>query len=542
MGERRHLDWSRNARDALWLAGNRKGGHQLGVGSDDRRPPRPPLLVPGVTCWRREPADRVAFLVDNSAYFAAIMAAMRKAERSIVIVGWAFDPRTRLRPAPEAEDNAPDEIGNLLIRLARENPELDVRILVWKSALPISASQDFFPHRAREWFKGTPIRFMLDSSIPFGACHHQKVVVIDDKVAFSGGGDISVDRWDTPQHLDEDPRRIMPGGDYHPPRHEVMVMMDGAAARMLGALARERWERATSRSAPPVLPTEGDPWPAWLTPDLHQIEVAVARTEPKWRGRPEVREIEALHLEAIRQARTSIYLENQYFTSPVIGEALAARLQQEDGPEVVVITTEHSPSYFDKLTMDKTRARLLARLRAADRYNRFRAYCPRTRDGTTIIVHSKVAIIDDRLLRIDSANLNNRSAGFDTECDIVFEARTPQQRAAITDLRARLIGHFLGLTVTQLEALAREGGLVGAMDLLQAASEGRLMPLTPPGLSPFFRFVAAYHLGDPMDASDSWRPWLRNARLRREMKQAGLHASLPGLAVDAEVDDQRQVI
>jgi phosphatidylserine/phosphatidylglycerophosphate/cardiolipin synthase-like enzyme len=484
----------------------------------------------------------VAFLVDNSAYFAAIMAAIRKAERSIVIVGWAFDPRTRLRPAPEAEDNAPDEIGNLLIRLAQENPALDVRILVWKSALPISASQDFFPHRAREWFRGTPIRFMLDASIPFGACHHQKVVVIDDKVAFSGGGDISVDRWDTPQHLDEDPRRIMPKGDYHPPRHEVMLMVDGAAARMLGDLARQRWERATNKSAPPPQPTVGDPWPVWLAPDLHGVEVAVARTEPKWRNCPEVREIEALHLQAIRQAQRSIYLENQYFTSPVIGEALAARLQQEDGPEVVVITTEHSPSYFDQMTMDQTRANLLARLRAADRYGRFRAYCPRTRDGNTIIVHSKVAIIDDRMVRIGSANLNNRSAGFDTEVDIVIEAATPQERAAITDLRARLIGHFLGLTVTQLEALAREGGLVGAMDLLQTASEGRLMPLQPPPSSGLFKLVAAYHLGDPMDAADSWRPWLRHARLRREMAQAGLLASAPELAVDAKVDDQRQVI
>jgi phosphatidylserine/phosphatidylglycerophosphate/cardiolipin synthase-like enzyme len=484
----------------------------------------------------------VAFLVDNSAYFAAIMAAIRKAERSIVIVGWAFDPRTRLRPAPEAEDNAPDEIGNLLIRLAHENPHLDVRILVWKSALPISASQDFFPHRAREWFRGTPIRFMLDASIPFGACHHQKVVVIDDKVAFSGGGDISVDRWDTPQHLDEDPRRIMPKGDYHPPRHEVMMMMDGPAARMMGDLARDRWERATNKSAPPPQPTTGDPWPVWLAPDLHKVEVAVARTEPKWRKCPEVREIEALHLEAIRHARRSIYLENQYFTSPVIGEALAARLQQEDGPEVVVITTEHSPSYFDQMTMDQTRAKLLARLRAADRYGRFRAYCPRTREGKTIIVHSKVAIIDDRLLRIGSANLNNRSAGFDTECDIAIEARTPQERAAITDLRARLIGHFLGLTVTQLEALAREGGLVGAMDLLQTASEGRLMPLQPPSPAGLFKIVAAYHLGDPMDAEDSWRPWLRHIRLRREMQEAGLLASVPRLPVNTKVDDQGKVV
>ena len=501
-----------------------------------------PLLLQEATCWRKAPSNRVAFLVDNSAYFAAIRAAIRQAKKSVLIVGWAFDPRTRLRPGPDPEENAPDEIGNLLIGLAEANPELDVRILVWKSALPISASQDFFPHRARKWFKGTPVRFMLDASVPFGACHHQKIVVVDDKVAFSGGGDISVDRWDTPAHLDDDPRRMMPSGDCHDPRHEVMMMVDGPAAVMLGDMARARWMRATNKSVPPPEPSEGDPWPVWLAPDLHQAEVAVARTEPKWRKCPEVREIEALHIEAIRQARHAIYLENQYFTSPVIGEALAARLQQEDGPEVVVISTEHSPSYFDQMTMDKTRAKLLARLREADKYGRFRAYCPRTRDGKTIIVHSKVAIIDDRLVRIGSANLNNRSAGFDTECDMVIEASTPQQRSAINDLRARLIGHFLNLSVTQLEALAREGGLVGAMDLLQAASEGRLQKLEPAALSPFFRLVARYHLGDPMDAADSWRPWLRDGRLRREMQEAGLSASVPEPLVDAKVDDQRQVV
>lgn len=513
----------------------------MGEHTTERRH-EPPLLVPGVTCWRKARADRVAFLVDNSAYFAAIISALRQAKRSILILGWAFDPRTRLRPAPEAEENAPDEIGNLLIRLARANPELDVRILVWKSALPISASQDFFPHRARKWFKGTPVRFMLDASVPFGACHHQKVVVVDDKVAFSGGGDISVDRWDTPAHLDDDPRRLMPSGDYHPPRHEVMTMVDGSAAVALADLVRDRWLRATNHSVPAPEPSEGDPWPIWLAPDLHEATVAIARTEPKWRQCPEVREVEALHIEAIRQARHSIYLENQYFTSPVIGEALAARLQQEDGPEIVIISTEHSPSYFDQMTMDRMRAKLLERLKAADRYGRFRAYCPRTRDGQTIIVHSKVAIIDDRLVRIGSANLNNRSAGFDTECDLVIEAETAQQRKVIADLRARLIGHFVNLSVTQLEAVARAGGLVGAMDLLQAASEGRLQKLESAPLGPLARLIGRYHLGDPMDAADSWRPWLRDARLKREMAEAGLAVSAPDALVDAEIDDQRQVV
>ncbi|HEX4096932.1 MAG TPA: phospholipase D-like domain-containing protein, partial [Caulobacteraceae bacterium] len=366
----------------------------------------------------------MAFLVDSAAYFAAALSAIRKARRSILLLGWSFDPRTRLQPGPYEVAGAADEIGNVLKSLAKRREDLDIRVLVWKSALPISASQHFFPHRSKAWFRGTPVRFRLDSSVPYGACHHQKVLVIDDLVAFIGGADFAPDRWDTPAHLDEDPRRIMPGGARPPARHEVMMMLDGDAARALGELARRRWLNSAGHAvAPPAEGLRHDPWPSWLPPDLERVEVAFARTLPAWRSMAEVNEIERLHLASIRAARRSIYLENQYFTSPVIGEALAARLAEPDGPEVVLISTEHSPSYFDRLTMDRTRADLLRRLWASDLHDRFRAYYPLTPAERTIIVHSKVAIIDDRIVRIGSANLNNRSSGFDTECDAVVEAR-----------------------------------------------------------------------------------------------------------------------
>jgi phospholipase D1/2 len=51
-----------------------------------------------------------------------------------------------------------------------------------------------------------------------------------------------------------------------------------------------------------------------------------------------VREIEALYLRAIASARHWIYLEDQYFTSPMIGAALATRLAEPHGPEVVMRT------------------------------------------------------------------------------------------------------------------------------------------------------------------------------------------------------------
>jgi phosphatidylserine/phosphatidylglycerophosphate/cardiolipin synthase-like enzyme len=268
---------------------------------------------------------------------------------------------------------------------------------------------------------------------------------------------------------------------------------------------------------------------------MEGVDTAIARTEPAWRGQPEVNEIERLHLRAIAGARRSIYLENQYFTSPVIGEALAARLSEPDGPEVVLVSTEHSPSYFDQLTMDRARSDLLRRLWAADLHGRFRAYFPHTSSGQTIIVHSKVAVIDERLVRIGSANLNNRSAGFDTECDMAIEAHGPSEEAAIARFRARLLGHFAHTPEAEVELMIGELGLAGATDALSRASGGRLVRIEPAPMGPLASLVAAYHLGDPMDPRDSWRPLLRRRRLKSE-------AELVGVGLDPKVDHQRQVV
>ena len=491
-------------------------------------------LIPEGGYWRKARAGRVCLLIDSAAYFAAAMSVLKRARHSILLLGWSFDPRTRLHPRPEEDDDAPDEIGNVLKALARARPDLDVRVLIWKSALPISATQHFFPHRAQAWFHGSPVRFRLDASVPYGACHHQKVLVVDDRVAFCGGDDFSIDRWDTPAHLDQEPRRIMPGGKRHPPRHETMMMLDGDAARALGELARERWRRAAGRTlTPPPVSDAPDPWPGWLAPDMEDVEVAIARTEPAWRDQPEINEVEVMHLAAIQRAQSLIYLENQYFASPVIAEALARRLEEADGPEVVLVSAEHSPSYFDQMTMDQARVSLLRRMRAADRHGRFRAYFARTPGGKPIIIHSKIAVIDDRLVRIGSANLNNRSGGFDTECDVAIEARRPEDEAAIVQFRARLIAHFLGIAPAEVETLARERGLARALDAL-TAGQARLIPLTPAGIGPVGALVGAYHLGDPLDASDSWRPFGRNRRIAREVERI---ADGSGVSCDPEIHD-----
>jgi phosphatidylserine/phosphatidylglycerophosphate/cardiolipin synthase-like enzyme len=476
------------------------------------------LLIPGETCWRTETADRVAVLVDNEAYFKALTDALPKARRSILILGWAFDPRTRMEPDGFDGPADHDEIGRVLLRLADERPELDIRLLIWRAAFPIAATQEWYPQRAAKWFKNTRVKFRLDPMVPLGACHHQKVVVIDDRLAFCGGGDIAVDRWDTPGHRELEPRRIMPDQECHAPRHEVMMMVDGAAATALGDHFRERWRLGT-KDGPLEPPSDagGDPWPDDLPAPFLDTKVSIVRTTPAWRKQQGVEEILTLALTCIAEARETIYLENQYFTSPVITEALARRLAEPDGPEVLLITTGHSPSWFDQMTMDHARGAMVWRLRSADTFGRFRAFYPTTSAGSDIIVHSKSSIFDDRIVRVGSANLNNRSFGFDSEIELALEGSDEEERQKIAALRDRLVGHFLGYTGDAVaKARADHGGLVAAIDALNR--EGRLRPIDPSRGTPLQEFFARLHLADPAQASDSWRLARRRDRLIRQAR------------------------
>jgi len=484
------------------------------------------LLEPGQTCWRRETSARAALLIDMADYFDAAMTAMRQARRSVHLLNWAFEPQTLFHPQPGCTGPDEDRIGEFLKTLANERPEVDVRVLCWKSALPIAATQNWFTFADRKAFAGSRVKFVLDGKLPLGACHHQKMIIVDDALGFCGGGDIGPDRWDTPQHLDDDPRREKTrhahGADIKDfdSRHEVMGVVEGAPARALGALFRERWARATGERLPePEAPAAAPDWPPAVTAQFKGVEVGLSRTCPAWRRYPEVREIERLHLEAIAAARRCIYMENQYFTSPLISAALARRLAEPDGPEVVLIGTEHSPSYFDQATMDRTRVRFIEALKRADAHGRFQAYSPVTTLGRIIIVHAKLTIVDDRLLRIGSANINNRSMGFDTECDMSFEAAEAggaDNRREIEALRTRLLAHWLGCNERIVESAIAEAGGVGAgLEVLRNSGYARLRPMLLPEVKGVSAFVAAYHIGDPFSSRDSWRWWRRRAESER---------------------------
>jgi len=461
------------------------------------------VLKPGHTCWCAELARRVAFLVDNEPYYAALHSALRAAQRSIHILGWAFDPRTRLAPDGNEGPDDPDEIGRILVELCRAAPELDVRILVWRAPFGLMGHQDVRGHRAKRRFANTPVTFHEARDVPFGACHHQKVVVIDDQLAFCGGGDIVTNRWDSKAHSDIEPRRILPDHGRHPARHEVTLLVEGPAAGALGDLFRERWSSATGEVVPETRPAAPSAWPVSAPAQLLNVNVGIARTRPAWRGRPLVEEVRQLTLACIAQARQTIYLENQYFTCAPVAVALARRLGEPNGPEVILIMGGRAPSWFDHLTMDRARNPLVRHLRAADKFGRFRALSPLTSANASITVHSKVGIFDDRVVRVGSANLNNRSEGFDTECDLAIEGESDTERRSISNFRDLLISHYLAVEPAKF-TLARisGGGVIAAIDTLN--ERGRLAPMATGEAGFWEKLVSSRTLGDPASARESW--------------------------------------
>lgn len=451
-------------------------------------------------------ASRAAVLMDNAAYFAAVAAAIRNARRSIWILGWLFNPHTVLEPM-----HSDCSIADLLKRRAREEPQLSIRVLIWKASLAVALAKDLMPYRALFSFRGGDIDFRLDASPPRGACAHQKLVTIDDEVAFCSGADFSTERWDRPDHAGKDPVRdsLRKGGA--PPRHSMSIMVEGDTAARLAAEARERWRLATGEevAASPPSQHRGSCWPTWLRPNFGPAALRITRTIPAVDDAPAVRENEALYLDMISRANELIYVENQYFTSPAVCDALIERLQERSGPEVVLITGRSAPSYFDAAVMDPIRDTLFRRLSSADTFGRFRALAPYSADGTPIVVHSKLMIVDDCCLRIGSANLSSRSFGYDTECDTTIEldeADPGTQEIAL--LRMRLIAHFLGCDPQRVKRTCEREGMVAAIDALNCEG-ARLRPFPAEKPSILDRFISRYCIGDPCSVEDAWRPWRR---------------------------------
>ena len=354
--------------------------------------------------WAREaPPARdgcsLEVLVDGAEVLPAIAEAIRGARRSVRLAGWAVSPHFALE-----RDEPPTVLRELLADAVRRG--VDVRVLLWAGA-PLKA---FTPSRAAvravcaELSRGTGVRVHVDARERLLHCHHEKLVVVDDEVAFVGGVDLTDlggDRWDTSRH----PARGRLGW------HDVGTRLRGPAVADVAEHLDLRWTAVTGEALPPV------PVPA----PAGDTTVQLLRTIPE-----KVYEqlpggafgILEAYMRALRGARELVYLESQFFWLPEIVDLLAGKLRDPPSERFrVVVVLPSKPNNGQ----DDTRG-MLAQLADADpEHRRHVAATIDARTGMTVdqlYVHAKVAVVDDRWLTIGSANLNAHSFFNDTEVNV----------------------------------------------------------------------------------------------------------------------------
>lgn len=475
-----------------------------------------PVPAPSPSVWLYVRASKAHVVIDAAAYFALMQQAMLGARQRIHMIGWDFDTRMRLGPGrkfyhlPNREVQ-PARLGAFVVWLVRRTKGLQVRVLKWNfGALKFIFRGSMVLDLIR-WWLNPMIAIKFDAAHPLGCSHHQKIIVIDDTFAVSGGIDMTCDRWDTPEHLEKDPRRVRPYGTrLFGPWHDISVMVEGEAAVALAELGRERWAQAGAAPLLPCVPQADSAWPPMLRAEFRDVEVGIARTRSAWGGLDELREVEALFLDHIRRAKRFIYAESQYFASRTVAEAIAERVAEPDPPEIVLINPATSSGWLEQTAMDGARVRLAHAIAECDHLRRFRIYIPRNAAGTAIYVHSKMMIVDDEIVRIGSANMNNRSMGLDSECDLFIDAARPGNDHAcppIARLRMRLLAEHLGMTTNDVAAaLAKNGSMI---DLIEAAPKDRkhLDPFVLRPLTDAEKAVADNALFDPERPEDLFEPF-----------------------------------
>ncbi len=472
---------------------------------------------PGRDCWRIARAERASTIIDADAYFRNARAAMLKAKKRIMLIGWDFDPAITLIREDEAQDGAPVVIGDFITWLVERTPELEIFLLRWDVGAMKSMVRPSHLITTLKWMAHQRITVKLDGHHPPAASHHQKIVVIDDCFAFCGGIDMTGDRWDTRHHRDEEPGRHHPDGSAYGPWHDATTALSGPVAAALGEHARNRWAGA---GGDPLEPVEGiqDCWPDNLPVQFEGVDVAIARSAPEMEDQEGLTEIEQLYQRQIAAAKHCIYAESQYFASRRIAEAIAARLAEPDGPDIVIINPEQADGWLEQQAMDTARARLFETLKSRDPHGRFRIYHPFTARGVSIYVHAKILIVDDRLIRVGSSNMNNRSLRLDTECDVTIDTALPANAGheeMIRTIRDELVAEHLDLPAERVAAVIAQRGLVAAIEELRQKPGRTLRPYVTPDLNDVQAWLADNEVLDPEGPAEMFEPVNERGLFRR---------------------------
>jgi phosphatidylserine/phosphatidylglycerophosphate/cardiolipin synthase-like enzyme len=369
--------------------------------------------------------NAVDVLIDGAQALPVIVEELQRARSHVHLTGWYFSPDFAL-----TRNGDPIILRNLLAELAER---LDVRVLAWAGApLPLFRPSRGGVRTMREQLtQQTKIQCALDSKERPLHCHHEKTIVIDDRVAFVGGVDLTSeagDRYDTNQH----PARAKVGW------HDACARIVGPAVGDVAEHFRMRWHEVTGQTLNPVAPAER----------AGEIDLQIVRTVPEriYRTSPrgEFRILES-YLRALRSAQRLVYLENQFLWSPEVATALCDKLAHPPTPEFrLLLVLPAKPNTGG----DDTRGVLAELIEADADAGRILACTLYARSGARadpIYVHAKIGIVDDAWLTLGSANLNEHSLFNDTEMNLVT-----RNRELATRTRLRLWTEHLELPTDQI--------------------------------------------------------------------------------------------
>jgi phosphatidylserine/phosphatidylglycerophosphate/cardiolipin synthase-like enzyme len=278
---------------------------------------------------------------------------------------------------------------------------------------------------------------------------HQKCAVVDGRIAFVGGIDLTFqangdyDRWDTHYHPAESPERGSARTASMHPWHDAHVRIEGPVVADVQRNIVQRWMEVAQRR-------KGPDWPGSLPTEIPApvaggAEAQIIRSIPKntYDFAPDgIFTIQDAYMRAVNSAQRFIYLESQYIWPEVYRgidtllwggkcaeleaflDALGDALNR--GVSVSIIVPDHpncgrrfTDAGIERLREHAPKAvaagRLLALTLGADSVSED---LPGSLFFRPVYVHAKVGIVDDRWLTIGSANLNNRGFGGDAEMNI----------------------------------------------------------------------------------------------------------------------------
>ena len=438
------------------------------------------LLVPGLSCAEVFPSARSGVLVDGRDFYKAVYDACCKAKRTIVMAGWQFASKVELLRGDDARGcEHPTRLVDFLRELCERNPDLHVYLLAWDASAVFTFERQplqslMFHIRGHE-----RIHYKMDNRHPRGASHHQKLIIVDNAIAFVGGMDVCNSRWDNREHLAE--CGIRDGSRKCSPYHDVQAYVTGESVELLRKWFCVRWQLATGKELDlPEMPHEDIHVESSF--DVEAPRIALARTLPRMKDPPHspVREIYELHVRAIAAAERVIYIENQYLSSDEIADALERRMiaRTEQPLEIIFVLPARSAGFKERISIGIYQQRLLEKVgrvakQTGHRLGVYYSSACGKKGEVPVFIHAKVLAVDDRFLLVSSANTTNRSMGFDTELGVAWEAPTPTE--SLRNARIDLMAEQCGLSAEEREAvLADPTDLVARLDELARNKQHRL--------------------------------------------------------------------